>query len=216
MSLSIIRRSTTTTIPRCIRIQSNITSSRSTSRSFAMSSTNSNSRQKALSASNINPAVLEVEYAVRGELALKADKYMQSISSGTAKDLPFDKVVTANIGNPQQKGLNQQPITYWRQVISLLEYPDLMQGDLLPLAEKIYPKDVIKRAKGLWEEIGSVGAYSASKGIFGIRQRVAQFLEGESLSHFGQAGDLYQLSIRLVCRPPTRSTARGHNRPEPR
>jgi alanine transaminase len=147
-----------------------------------MSKSNGTSRQKALSTSNINPAVLEVEYAVRGELALKADKYMTTLSSGEGGDLPFKKVVTANIGNPQQKGLDQQPITYWRQVISLLEYPDMMQGDLLPIAEKIYPKDVLKRAKGLWEEIGSVGAYSPSKGLLGIRKRVAKFLEGESIS----------------------------------
>ena len=58
----------------------------------------------------------------------------------------------------------------------------MMQGDLLPIAEKIYPKDVLKRAKGLWEEIGSVGAYSPSKGLLGIRKRVAKFLEGESIS----------------------------------
>jgi alanine transaminase len=147
-----------------------------------MSKSNGTSRQKALSTTNINPAVLEVEYAVRGELALKADKYMTTLSSGEGGDLPFKKVVTANIGNPQQKGLDQQPITYWRQVISLLEYPDMMQGDLLPIAEKIYPKDVLKRATGLWEEIGSVGAYSPSKGLLGIRKRVAKFLEGEFTS----------------------------------
>jgi alanine transaminase len=172
--MSIIRRSTPTL--RCIPRLSCISY-----RSFTTTMSKSNgSRQKALSTTNINPAVLEVEYAVRGELALKADKYMTTLSSGEGGDLPFKKVVTANIGNPQQKGLDQQPITYWRQVISLLEYPDMMQGDLLPIAEKIYPKDVLKRAKGLWEEIGSVGAYSPSKGLLGIRKRVAKFLEGES------------------------------------
>jgi alanine transaminase len=171
-----------------------------------MSKSNGTSRQKALSTTNINPAVLEVEYAVRGELALKADKYMTTLSSGDGGDLPFKKVVTANIGNPQQKGLDQQPITYWRQVISLLEYPDMMQGDLLPLAEKIYPKDVLKRAKGLWEEIGSVGAYSPSKGLLGIRKRVAKFLEGESLLPLGRSfhsapiGRLLFSAVRL---PPT-------------
>ncbi|RYF37131.1 MAG: hypothetical protein EOO21_00155 [Comamonadaceae bacterium] len=138
------------------------------------------SRQPALTADNINPAVLKVEYAVRGELALKADEYMQTLAAGKGKDLPFDKVVTANIGNPQQKGLDQQPITYWRQVISLLEYPEMMEGDHLELAKKIYPSDVLERAKGLHEEIGSVGAYSHSKGVLAIRKRVAKFLEGES------------------------------------
>jgi alanine transaminase len=138
------------------------------------------SHKPALTASNINPAVLEVEYAVRGELALKADQYMQQLASASSegKELPFDKVVTANIGNPQQKGLDQRPITFWRQVISLLEYPDLM-NEHLEVAKKIYPSDVIERAKGLWEEIGSVGAYSHSKGVLAIRKRVAKFLEGE-------------------------------------
>jgi alanine transaminase len=158
-------------------------------------STPSSQRQPALTADNINPAVIKVEYAVRGELALKADKYMQQLSSGEGSDLPFKKVVTANIGNPQQKGLDQQPITYWRQVISLLEYPDLMQGDLLEMAKKIYPEDVLDRAKGLWEEIGSVGAYSPSKGVLGIRKRVAKFLEGESLNL--PIGSLLFLSLPL-------------------
>jgi len=55
----------------------------------------------------------------------------------------------------------------------------MMQGDLLEVAKKIYPEDVLERAKGLWEEIGSVGAYSQSKGVLAIRKRVAKFLEGE-------------------------------------
>lgn len=136
-------------------------------------------RHPALTLSSINPAVLNVHYAVRGELALKADQYVQHLNSNPQDpNLPFDKVVTANIGNPQQKGLDQVPITYWRQVISLLEYPDLM-NEHLEVAKQIYPEDVIARAKQLYEEIGSVGAYSHSKGVLAIRQRVAKFLEGE-------------------------------------
>ena len=151
-------------------------------------------RDKVLNTSTINPAVLNVQYAVRGELALKADKYSQQLASPLApspsngrdsptpkRDLPFDKVVTANIGNPQQKGLDQQPITFWRQVISLLEYPDLFKQHL-SVAKQIYPEDVIQRAKDLHVEIGSTGAYTHSKGVLGIRKRVAKFIEGESLS----------------------------------
>lgn len=155
------------------------------------STTRSNmTRSPALTTATINQAVLEVSYAVRGELALKADKYSQQLASPIApssssgkdsqssKKLPFDKVVTANIGNPQQHGLDQIPITYWRQVISLLEYPNLME-EHLELAKQIYPADVIERAKSLHEEIGSVGAYTHSKGVLGIRKRVAKFIEGE-------------------------------------
>ena len=136
--------------------------------------------QPALTLETINPAVLDVEYAVRGELALKADEYSQQLSgSKKGGKLPFDKVVTANIGNPQQKGLDQIPITYWRQVISLLEYPALMQ-EHLQVAKQIFPTDVLDRAQKLHKEIGSVGAYTHSKGVLGIRKRVAKFIEGES------------------------------------
>lgn len=135
-----------------------------------------------LTKDNINPAVLNVSYAVRGELALKADKYAHQLADGHGDDLPFKKVVTANIGNPQQKGLDQRPITFWRQVISLLEYPALME-EHIEVARKIYPEDAIERAQKLYREIGSVGAYTHSKGILGIRKNVAKYIEGESIAH---------------------------------
>jgi hypothetical protein len=71
---------------------------------------------KALSLNTIHQNVKDVQYAVRGELATKADVYQQKIAKGETDGLGFDKVVTANIGNPQQKGLDQKPITFWRQV----------------------------------------------------------------------------------------------------
>ncbi|WVQ95205.1 hypothetical protein IAU59_002299 [Kwoniella sp. CBS 9459] len=135
------------------------------------------SRAPALDLKTINPAVLDVHYAVRGELALKADQYTQTLADPKQKgSLPFDHVVTANIGNPQQRGLNQVPLTYWRQVISLLENPPLFK-EHLDVIKQIYPEDVIERAKSLHEEIGSVGAYTHSKGVLAIRKRVAKFIE---------------------------------------
>jgi len=128
----------------------------------------------------INPRIPEVQYAVRGELALKADKYLHQLEDGQGANLPFDKIIAANIGNPQLKGLNQRPITFWRQVISLLENPALME-EHLEVTKKIYPADAIARAQSLYKEIGSVGAYTHSKGVLGIRQRVAKFIEGESV-----------------------------------
>lgn len=143
----------------------------------------SSARHPVLTTKTINPSVLDVEYAVRGELALKADKYVQELEAGD-KNLPFTKVVTANIGNPQQKGLNQKPITFWRQVISLLENTDLLE-EHLEITKKIYPADAIARAQSLYKEIGSVGAYTQSKGVLQIRKRVAKFIEGGwLLGHF--------------------------------
>lgn len=65
------------------------------------------------------------------------------------------------------------------QVASLVEYPDLLENDLI---KQIYPSDAIARAKQLLEDIGSIGAYSHSKGVPAIRKNVARFLEGESIS----------------------------------
>ena len=64
----------------------------------------------------LNPAILNVQYAVRGELAIKAEEYRVQLKTNTAHNLPFNKVISTNIGNPQQTGLDQPPITFNRQV----------------------------------------------------------------------------------------------------
>jgi alanine transaminase len=68
-----------------------------------------------LAPNNINPAWKDVQYAVRGPIAIKAEEYRERLRKGD-KTLPFDRVVNSNIGNPQQKGLDQKPITFTRQV----------------------------------------------------------------------------------------------------
>ena len=84
-----------------------------------LSSSNISSRRNAtmrgITVDELNPAILNVQYAVRGELAIKAEEYRVQLKAG-AHDLPFDKVISSNIGNPQQAGLNQPPITFNRQV----------------------------------------------------------------------------------------------------
>jgi alanine transaminase len=92
--------------------------------------------------------------------------------------LPFDKVISANIGNPQQ--LDQKPITFFRQVLSLLEYPPLLEKEDVLLNQLGYKSDVIARAKWLLKQVGSVGAYSASAGAPGIKNSIAEFLESMS------------------------------------
>ena len=75
-----------------------------------------------LTVDDLNPAVHKVQYAVRGELAIKAEEFREALKDPEASStLPFSKVVSSNIGNPQQKGLDQRPITFVRQVrLSLL------------------------------------------------------------------------------------------------
>ncbi|EOR04676.1 hypothetical protein J056_000007 [Wallemia ichthyophaga EXF-994] len=121
--------------------------------------------------SSINPKVLHAQYAVRGEIPVKADKYGQQIRDGHGDELPFNAILPCNIGNPQQQGLNQKPLTFWRQVAALTECPELINN------AQLFPKDARDRASQLLHEIGSVGAYSHSKGVPFIRKQVADFLE---------------------------------------
>lgn len=129
--------------------------------------------RKALNINNINPHVIKAQYAVRGEIASKSEIYRQQLAAppvNGAVKLPFDTVISANIGNPQQ--LDQKPITFFRQVLSILEYPALLEQ------EQLFPADVRERAKWLLEQVGSVGAYSQSQGCLGLRKSVARFIEG--------------------------------------
>ncbi|KAM5464439.1 alanine transaminase [Microsporum audouinii] len=121
---------------------------------------------------NINPNVINAQYAVRGELAVKAEQYRLALARG--EKLSFDRVIFANIGNPQQ--LEQKPITFSRQVLSLLEYPPLLENEEALKSSFGYKSDVIARAKTLLADVQSVGAYSQSLGAPGIRQSVADFI----------------------------------------
>lgn len=130
--------------------------------------------RKALNINNINLHLVKAQYAVRGEIATKSEVYRQQLAAppvNGAVKLPFNTVISANIGNPQQ--LDQKPITFFRQVLSILEYPALLEQ------EHLFPADVRERAKWLLEQVGSVGAYSQSQGCLGLRKSVARFIEGK-------------------------------------
>ncbi|KAJ7861674.1 alanine aminotransferase [Mycena olivaceomarginata] len=137
-----------------------------------------------LTLDSLNQQLQTVQYAVRGELAIKAETYRDQLKSG-GHNLPFDKVISSNIGNPQQKGLDQPPITFTRQVAALTEWPALTE-----LAPSVFPADVIARAKELQEEIGSIGAYSHSQGVPFIRKSVARFIEARD-AHPASPDDIF-------------------------
>jgi alanine transaminase len=59
----------------------------------------------------------------------------------------------------------------------LVEYPPLLEHEDILLNQLGYKTDVIERARWLLKQVGSVGAYSASAGVLGIRQSVAKFIE---------------------------------------
>lgn len=71
----------------------------------------------------------------------------QVFSQGVKK--PFNEVIKANIGDAHAMG--QKPITFIRQVVSIVAYPDLLNSSE-------FPEDVKSRAKAILEASrGSVG-----------------------------------------------------------
>ncbi|RKP13802.1 pyridoxal phosphate-dependent transferase [Piptocephalis cylindrospora] len=125
--------------------------------------------------SSLNPRIEKVQYAVRGELAVRSEAIAEDIKKD-ANSHPFSAVVACNIGNPQQ--LNQKPITFFRQVAALTEYPDLLAPENRPTTSKLFPEDAITRAETLLRDMGapSIGAYTHSQGILSIRRTVADFI----------------------------------------
>jgi len=136
----------------------------------------SSATNKNLQLSSISGNVLKTEYAVRGELVMRAEQHAKALVhaklTGQPHSLPFDDILYCNIGNPQ--ALLQKPITFFRQVLSLCEYPELVKA---PEAEKLFAKDAIQRAKFMLERIpGGIGAYSHSQGYPFARQMIADFI----------------------------------------
>lgn len=110
---------------------------------------------------DIGRAVREAEYAVRGPIVARAQELERQ----------GRKVVYCNIGNPQSLG--QRPITWVRQVLALVEYPELL--DRAPAGT--FPEDVLAMARGVLAGTQhGPGAYTESKGYRFVRQAVADFI----------------------------------------
>jgi alanine transaminase len=124
-----------------------------------------------LSVNNINPKVVEAEYAVRGELVIRADAIRAELLD-PKKAFPYESIIACNIGNPQE--LQQKPITFFRQVLSILHYPQILNHAAV---NNIFPADVIERAKAYLSSVHSTGSYTASVGLKVVREEVARFIE---------------------------------------
>ena len=114
---------------------------------------------------NYNPAVINAEYAVRGPILLKALELKKQLNSNN--NLPFNEIIECNIGNPQQLG--QKPLTYFRQVLSLVLNPELIKTCN-------YSDDIINMAKYYLDDKNNIGAYTQSNGLEIIRNQISEFI----------------------------------------
>src|SRR5512138_2767850 len=109
----------------------------------------------------VDRAVRETEYAVRGPIVARAQELERA----------GREIIYCNIGNPQSLG--QRPITWIRQVIALCEYPELI--DRAP--KGLFPEDALSAAREVLRHAGGgLGAYTESKGYRFVREAVAAFI----------------------------------------
>lgn len=122
-----------------------------------------------------------MQYAVRGQVVIAADKITQEIQNShddatTTNTYPFDHIIYTNIGNPHSVG--QEALTWPRQVLALCDLPDDMGVDH-PQAADVFPADAIDRARVIKAGLGGVGtgAYSHSQGARIFREDIVEFIE---------------------------------------
>lgn len=127
----------------------------------------------------MSQSLRRMQYAVRGEVAMLADKLKDE----------GREIIYTNIGNPHQVG--QSPITFYRQVLALCDLPADC-GVEHPSVNEMFPADVIERAREYRDIIGpsGTGAYTHSQGILGFRKHVAKFIEARD-SYPSYSGDIF-------------------------
>ena len=126
----------------------------------------------------VNRNILDMEYAVRGPIPQRAAELKKSGQS----------IIPCNIGNPQ--ALGQRPISYYREVLSLVEHPvriererrlrSLFNGGALDgvSVEDFHSDYVLDLSERFLEQMETgMGAYSESSGPQFIREAVSAFID---------------------------------------
>lgn len=137
--------------------------------------------KKALTFENLNPNIVRLEYAVRGPLFLRVLEIEQELRDGVQK--PFNKVIKANAGDAQ--GMGQIPISFIRQVLVCVSYPEMIETGNFPQDVKERAREILGACVG-----NSIGSYSLAVGIELIRKSVAGYIERR---------DGYRANWRDIC-----------------
>jgi aspartate/methionine/tyrosine aminotransferase len=109
---------------------------------------------------DLGASVLKTEYAVRGPIVARAQELERQGRN----------IIYCNIGNPQ--ALEQKPLTYLRQVLALVSWPELLAAP-----DARFPADAVAAARAfIAGSKHGIGAYSDSKGVRFVREAVAEFI----------------------------------------
>ncbi|KAF2904903.1 hypothetical protein ILUMI_01271, partial [Ignelater luminosus] len=121
-----------------------------------------------LTLDNINPNVTRMKDPVRGSLVARAAQLEKEFKNGVKK--PFKEIINLDISDCQAMG--QPPMTFIRQVISIVFYPPLLDDPRFPDDAKQRARTILKACRG-----GSIGSYTDEIGIEIIRKHAAKFIE---------------------------------------
>ncbi|XP_023336163.1 alanine aminotransferase 2, partial [Eurytemora carolleeae] len=121
----------------------------------------------ALNIENMNPLLKKMEFAVTGPLVIRAMQIEKELASGAEKS--FTRLIKTNLGDAHAMG--DTPITFIRQVLSLLTYPPLLEFEMFPADAKQRAQEILASCRG-----SSVGSYSEGTGIELIRKHVADYI----------------------------------------
>jgi alanine transaminase len=135
-----------------------------------------------LTVASMSPRALKAEYAVRGQIAIRANEIDAELAKGSTK-FNFKSTIKLNTGNPQCH--EQAPFSFPHQVCALLEAPNLIKTGA---AKQLFPADVIARAEYILKSTsGVLGGYTATKGFGFARQAIAKFIEERDNKSSGRA-----------------------------
>lgn len=111
---------------------------------------------------DLSPRLLKAEYAVRGKITIRAQEMERQ----------GRHIIYCNIGNPHS--FKQKPLSYVREVLSLLEFPNIMSHKS---CTDLFHGDSITKARYILRQIPEgLGAYTQSAGIQFVREAVAHFI----------------------------------------
>ncbi|XP_058499491.1 alanine aminotransferase 2-like isoform X1 [Solea solea] len=114
-----------------------------------------------------DPYVKDMKQVETAALFRQILRIMEELRQGVKK--PYKEVIDVTSGDPQKTGM--KPLSFVRQILAACLYPQLINDNKLPV-------DVRQRAQRLLGECpgGSVGSYSATRGVPDIVQRVSEYI----------------------------------------
>ncbi|XP_065811740.1 alanine aminotransferase 2-like [Labrus bergylta] len=112
----------------------------------------------------VNPRVKGIRVSSHSELQSLAAQITQQ---GALQ--PFKEVIDVSSDDLHKAGM--KPVSFVRQVLSVCLYPALLQDKDLPLDVRLRAQRFLEVCDG-----GSIGSYTASSGMWYVRQSVAEFI----------------------------------------